>query len=75
MSITRLFQTAAFESDLTHAMGKAFEHACSSLRHGEHSDLIREIIAKQIVAAAGRGVADPAKLSEEALASLGLPTD
>ena len=75
MSVTELFEEAAFEADVTVAMGKAFELACRSFRGGEHPDLIEEIIAKRIVIFARRGVADPSLLCREALNSLGLDYD
>ena len=75
MSITELFQEAAFEADRVVAMTTAFDLACRSLPVGGYSDLLQEIIAKRIISCARDGVADPVLLCRAALGSLGLQAD
>ena len=77
MSVTELFQEAAFEADRVLAMTTAFDLACQSLPSGGggYSDLLQEIIAKRIINCARDGVADPVLLCRAALGSLGLHTD
>jgi hypothetical protein len=74
MSITELFQEAAFEADRVLAMTTAFDLACKSLPRGGYCDLMQEIIAKRIISCARDGVADPVLLCRAALGSLGLHT-
>ena len=75
MPLTELYQEAAFEADVIQSMAKAFELACGSLHDGSYPNLIREIIAKRILAFAQQGVTDPCLLCETALDSLGLQND
>lgn len=64
------FQTGVFDDDATRAMNVAFELSCKSLPYPCHSDVVRELIAKHIVEAAGTGERNPVKLSEKALRAL-----
>ena len=64
-------QYAAFDDAATLAMGKAFDHACLSLRRVGNSGTVREMIAKRIIAAAKTGERDPIRLCEQALIPFG----
>jgi len=65
------FQDLYFEPDVTAAMGAAFEKACCSLDGAAQSLILREIVAKGIIAAARNGKRDPDQLCDEALKALG----
>lgn len=75
MSSSDPFQDACFEADVALLMSQAFELACETMQDSGYPDLIKEIVAKRIILCASRGVADPASLCREALASLGLCND
>ena len=60
----------AFDEFATSAMGVAFDAACVELQDGQRSNLVREIIAERIIAAAKRGERDPERLRSIALAAL-----
>jgi hypothetical protein len=65
------FQDLYFEPDVTAAMGVAFEKACRSLDGAAQPHILREILAKGIIAAARGGERDPDQLCDEALKALG----
>jgi hypothetical protein len=69
--ILPFFRGAAFDYDLTQAMGEAFERACHSLHDLGQPDLVRDIIARRIIEVARRGERDPDELCERALQALG----
>jgi hypothetical protein len=52
-------------------MGEAFDAACRELHDRGQPDLVHEIIAKRIIAAARMGERDPTKLRDAGLAALG----
>ncbi len=58
---------AAFDEFATSAMGVAFDAACAELSESKLSNLVREIIAERIIAAAKRGERDPGRLSRFAV--------
>ena len=60
----------AFEPETTAAMGEAFKAACKELRDAGERELVREIIAKRIIAAARTGELDPVRLRVMALRGL-----
>jgi hypothetical protein len=72
MPIKSIFLEAQLSPDVTEAMGEALELACRSLPNTAQSDLIKEIIAKRIVASAEGGLRAPQELCRDALASLGI---
>jgi hypothetical protein len=69
--ILPFFRGAAFDYDLTQAMGEAFERACHSLHDLGQPDLVRDIIARRIIEVARRGERDPDELCARALQALG----
>jgi hypothetical protein len=66
-----LFLTAAFDVEVTHVMGDAFDHACRALRDQGQPPIVREVIAQRIIALAKAGEHDPNRLCERALNELG----
>ena len=69
--ILPFFRGAAFDYDLTQAMGEAFERACHCLHDLGQPDLVRDIIARRIIEVARRGERDPDELCTRALQALG----
>jgi hypothetical protein len=59
---------AAFEPEAVAAMSEAFEAACEVLQDAGQPEVVREMIAKRIVAAATLGERDPVRLRVAALA-------
>jgi hypothetical protein len=68
MPIKPFTQQGAFGPESTAAMGAAFDAACEELRCASQPEVIRELIAKLIIAAASRGELDPIRLRMMALA-------
>jgi hypothetical protein len=66
MSTHSFMLPGAFESEAVAAMSEAFEAACEVLQ--DAGEVVREIIAKRIVAAATVGERDPVRLRAAALA-------
>jgi hypothetical protein len=56
-----------FDDQATHAMGAAFDEACSLLTRFASTDGVRELIARRIVEAAKTGERDQARLRSQAL--------
>jgi hypothetical protein len=67
------FREIAFDPDDTAALSAAYEKANAQLRGSAYTDLVREIIAKRIIATALKGERDPDRLCRSALAAIGLP--
>jgi hypothetical protein len=67
MPIDPSLEQSAFEPEATAAMGEAFDAACKGLRDVGKADLVRELVAKRIIAAAHRGELDPIRLRTAAL--------
>jgi hypothetical protein len=65
------FRTAAFDPDMTHIMGQAFDRACRDLYDVGQPDIVKEVIASRIIDAARDGERDPGRLCRLALSSLG----
>jgi hypothetical protein len=57
----------AFEPEATAAMGEAFEAACKELHDAGKAEVVRKLIAEQIIGAASRGELDPVRLRTAAL--------
>jgi hypothetical protein len=62
MPTLSFMQPGAFEPEAIAAMSEAFDAACESQR-----DVVREVIARRIIAAARFGERDPVRLLEAAL--------
>jgi hypothetical protein len=57
-----------FDPEATAAMGEAFDAACEELHCVTQPELVRELIAGLIIAAASRGELDPVRLRMVAVA-------
>ena len=68
MPINPFTQQGAFDPEATAAMGEAFDAACDELHCTSQPEVIRELIARLIIAAASRGEFDPIRLRMAALA-------
>ena len=67
------FYDASFDLETTHIMGRAFERACKDLHDVGQPAMVKDIIAKRIIAIAKTGERDPNQLCERALKALGVP--
>ncbi len=70
--VVTFFQDVAFDPETTSVMGDAFGRACQILNGGGQPDLVKEIIAKGIIAVARDGERDPIQLCERALKVVGI---
>jgi hypothetical protein len=61
----------SFDADATRAMGEAFDAACLELHDKGQPVLVREVLAKRIIAAAETGERVPAILRDAALQAAG----
>jgi hypothetical protein len=59
--------TDAFDRETLEALGKAYDMALAALHGVGQPPLVREVIARRIIAAARRGERDPASLCGIAL--------
>ncbi len=60
----------AFDDEVTHIMGLAFDAACAGLHERNLSQLVREVIAERIIEAAKRGERDPQRLCSVGIAAI-----
>jgi hypothetical protein len=60
-----IFKDAAFEPELLHVMGEAYDLACKQIDGA--GDLVKEVVARRIVDLVLSGQRDPLKLSQEAI--------
>ncbi len=67
MPIDPSLEDGVFEPEATAAMGEAFEAACKELRDVGQFQMVRELVAKRIIAAARTGELDPVRLRTAAL--------
>lgn len=65
-----LFRDAAFDPQTVELLTAAYEQACIALRDMGQPEIVQQIIAQRIIAAATRGERDPDKLCESALSAL-----
>ena len=63
---------AAFDPELTHAMGEAYDCAFRALHDRGQPAVVHEVIAKRIIEIAKTGERDPNKLCERALQTFGI---
>jgi hypothetical protein len=68
--VVSMFREAAFEPEVTRAMGDAFELACETLNGRAVADEVRVTIAQRIIQFARSGEHDPKKLCQGALDAL-----
>jgi hypothetical protein len=61
-----------FDAETTAAICQAFDKVCRELHDRGQPESVREIIARRLIAIAGRGERDPDKMCEAALISLGV---
>ncbi|MEA2939068.1 MAG: hypothetical protein QOC56_2572 [Alphaproteobacteria bacterium] len=57
-----LSEATVFDEAATRALDEAFDAACAELHRQDHPFVVREIIAKRIIAAALLGEGDPTRL-------------
>jgi hypothetical protein len=61
--------TDAFDPETLEALGKAYDMALAALRDIGQPEIVREVLARRIIAAARSGERDPAALGAIALAA------
>jgi hypothetical protein len=71
-SAVELFSDSAFDAETTAAMASAFEKACLTICGTHQVNVLKEIIAKQIIVLAREGKTDADSLYAGALLALGL---
>jgi len=67
MPIDPSLKQGAFGPEVTAAMCEAFDAACKELHDTGKAEMIREVVAQRIIAAARRGELDPVRLRTAAL--------
>ena len=72
MLINPFTEQGAFGPEATAAMGEAFDAACNELCAVGQLQMMRELLARRIVAAARKGDLDPVHLRSAALSGLPL---
>jgi len=71
-SVVSYFNGSVFDPQATHAMGEAFDLACSNIGTGGQPEIVKEIMAARIIQAATNGERDPHRLAAKAMDSVGL---
>jgi hypothetical protein len=66
MAHRSFIQSSAFEPEAIAVMSEALEAACKELRDTDQPEVMREVIAGRIIAAARLGERDPLRLREAA---------
>ena len=62
--VSQIAAPTSFNAETTHAMGVAFDMACSSLRLSGTADPLTRLVASKIIATASEGEHDPIRLYE-----------
>ncbi len=70
MPINFSTEQGAFDPEATAAMGEAFDAACKDLHRTTQPEVVRELIATLIIAAASQGELDPVRLRMVAVAGV-----
>jgi hypothetical protein len=70
--ISHFLEAVSFDPATTEAMGTAFDAACRELHDKGQPSIVRELIAKQVIAATKTGERDPARLCDAALRAAGI---
>jgi hypothetical protein len=65
------FGNEAFEPEIIAAMSDAYEKACVAIPEGNPGKLVRELVAKRIIALAQQGYRDREKMYADAMISFG----
>ncbi len=71
MSIHSFVRPGAFDPEAIAVMSEAFDAACKELNDTGQPQIVLEVIAERIIAAAGIGERDPLRLREAALLGFG----
>ena len=71
MAIYRLLKDTTFEPEAVEVMGRAYEDLLADLRLADCNDPFTEIVAKEIVKIASRGVRSAAEIRAQVLTALG----
>jgi len=66
-TILTFLPRGVFDSGQTRVLGEAFDAVCAALHDTGQPDIVQEVIARRILAAARRGVKDPERLRDAAL--------
>jgi hypothetical protein len=72
MPINPSTEHGVFEPEATAAMGEAFDAACEELHCTNQPEVVRELIATLVIAAASQGELDPIRLRMVALAGFAI---
>ena len=72
MPIKPFLEGGVFEPEATAAMGDAFDTAWKDLHYAGQPEVVRELIAKRIIASANKGELDPLRLRAAAVNGLAL---
>jgi hypothetical protein len=71
--VIRATEQASFgDAETARVMNEAFDQICQHLQDTGQPEIVHEVIAEKIVAAAKRGERDPVRLRDIVLGSLGL---
>jgi hypothetical protein len=70
MSFRSFVKSGVFEPEAIAVMSEAFDAACKELNDAGQPDVVLEVIADRIIAAATIGERDPVRLRKAALAGL-----
>jgi len=73
MAIYRLLKDTTFEPEAVEAMGRAYEDLLTDLRLADRNDPITEIVAKEIIKIASRGVHSATEIRAMVLTELRKP--
>jgi hypothetical protein len=71
MAIYHLLRDSTFEPEAVEAMGRAYEDLLADLQLTNRSDPFTEVVAKEIVKIARRGVRTAAEIRTQVLSALG----
>ena len=71
MAIYRLLRESTFEPEALEAMGRAYENLLGDLGLADRNDPFTEIIAKEVIQVASRGVRNTTEIRAQVLAALG----
>jgi predicted ester cyclase len=70
VTVAEFLPRGVFDEDATRVMGEAFDSAVAGLQDRFHANVIYEVIARRIIAAARKGERDPTKLRNVAIGAI-----